>query len=68
MCLAEAKFYVGEWAESIRLLNQALGMNPRCDVAKTMKKEIEGYISEGRKPPLPPSEILRYRIEIPELA
>ena len=68
VCLAEAKFYVGEWTESIRLLNQALEINPRCDVAKTMKAEIERYISEGRKPPLPPSEIPRCRIEIPELA
>lgn len=68
VCLAEAKFYVGEWAESITLLNQALEMNPKCDVAKTMKEEIEGYISEGRKPPLPPSEVHRYRIEVPELA
>ena len=68
VCLAEAKFYVGEWDESIRLLNKALEINPKCDVAKTMRDEIHEHIAAGKRPALPPPVIPRFRIEIPELA
>lgn len=68
VCLAEAKFYVGEWSESIKLLDKALEINPNCEVAKKMKDEITAHIQSGRRPPTPPKEIPRYRIEIPELA
>ena len=68
VCLAEAKFYVGEWGEALSLLDKALSMNPKCEVAQTMRNEINAHISAGRKPPSPPLEIPRFRIEIPELA
>ena len=68
VCLAEAKFYVGEWNEAISLLDKALSMNPKCEVARTMRDEITSHIASGQKPPTPPPEIPRFRIEIPELA
>ena len=68
VCLAEAKFYVGEWGEALSLLDKALSMNPKCEVAQTMRNEINAHIAAGRKPPSAPQEIPRFRIEIPELA
>lgn len=68
VCLAEAKFYVGEWKESLRLLDKALAKNPKSDLAKTMRDEISAYIAAGRKPPTPPPEIPRMRIELLELS
>ena len=68
VCLAEAKFYVGAWGEALSLLDNALSMNPQCEVAQTMRNEINAHIAAGRKPPSAPQEIPRFRIEIQELA
>lgn len=68
VCLAEAKFYVGEWDEALKLLDKALCINPKCEVAISMKHEITVYMAEGRTPIRPPVEVPRTRLEIPELA
>ena len=67
LCLAEARFYNGEWDKADDAIEKALSINPDSELALQMKKDIKGNRDRGAKPTLPPPEIPRERIEIPEL-
>ncbi|MBO6031912.1 MAG: glycosyltransferase [Prevotella sp.] len=67
LCLAEAKYYVGDWEGAIQDIDKALAMNPRSILGMNMKKEISNIIASGGVPPRPPADVPRNRIEIKEL-
>jgi glycosyltransferase involved in cell wall biosynthesis len=67
VCLGESRYYVGDWDGAIRELDKALSMNPKNETARKMRDEIASIIAKGGRPNLPPPEIPRERIEIPEL-
>lgn len=67
LMLAEAKFYCGDWDGAEKSIEKALTKNPNSELAKKMKQEIKRNRDEGRRPNLPPPEVPRGRIEIPEL-
>ena len=65
--LAEARFYVGDWKGATAALDKALEINPNSDLGRRFKDEFNRVMNSGAKPNLPPPEIPRERIEIPEL-
>lgn len=66
-CLAEARFYIGKWNEAIAAVDKAIEIKPDSNLATRLKADILRVINSGAKPPLPPPEVPRLRIEIPEL-
>ena len=66
LCLAEAKFYNGDWKGTMTYIQKALTMNPKSEIGLRMKKDIEEIVASGQKPYVL-QEIPRERIEIPEL-
>ena len=67
LCLGEAKFYCGDWDGALKCIEKGLAMNPENKIGQKQKAEITAMLSKGMKPPQPPPEVPRERIEIPEL-
>lgn len=67
VCLGEAKFYIGDWDGAEKAWAKALEMNPANETARKMMSEVASFREKGYKPPKPPPEVPRERIEIPEL-
>ena len=65
--LAEARFYVGDWKGATAALDKALEINPTSELGLKFKDEFNRVMNSGARPNLPPPEIPRERIEIPEL-
>ena len=68
LCLAEAKYYSGDWNGALKEVDRALKMNPSSTMGLRMKSEIENIIRSGKKPPLCFKKENSVRIEIPELS
>lgn len=67
LCLAEAKFYCGDWMGALVDIEKGLSMNPNNEIGNKMKAEITEMLAKGMKPQMPPAEVPRERIEIPAL-
>ena len=67
LVLAEARYYLGEWTKALQAINKALEVKPDSELGLKMKDDIKKVIASGAKPHLPPPEVPRERIEIPEL-
>ena len=67
ICLAEARFYVGNWKGATAALDKALEINPSSTLGLKFKDEFKRVMNSGARPNLPPPEVPRERIEIPEL-
>ena len=67
LCLAEAKFYCGDWEGALIDIEKGLSMNPNNEIGQKMRAEITDMQAKGMKPLKPPPEAPRERIEIPEL-
>lgn len=67
ICLAEARFYLGRWKEAREALDKALELKPLSQLGLKFKEEFARVMTSGAKPNLPPPEVPRERIEIPEL-
>ena len=67
LCYGEAQFYAGDWKGALASIDHALQMNPKNEIGLKMKDEIVTMVKGGMRPNMPPPEIPRERIEIPEL-
>lgn len=67
VCLAEAYYYIGEWDKARKAIARAREINPGSKIGTKIAEEMETIFRSGARPPRPPREVPRERIEIPEL-